>query len=101
MEKSIIEELYAPPEIQEAFEKGRRYERSSHQCRVKEVVRTVPRKEHPRSQSRAWGVVSNRRLLNPTFTSEAEAARFIFEGLTPVNPKYRTLINDATFPVKL
>lgn len=102
--EGMIEELYASPEVEQAFEQGKRVTLQEHRCPKVEIRTKIierVRKPHHRSRSFRWGIVSNRKLLNPTFKSEAKAAVFISEGLRPVNPKYKGVIIQETFVVDL
>lgn len=88
--ESILEPLYASPEISDAFEQGRRYERATHTCERKQKV--IEKKvfagyrEHPRSRRLKYGIVSKGVLLNPTFNTEVEAG-YALRGLMPANKK--------------
>lgn len=100
----LIEKLYASPDIEAAFEQGKRVALQEHKCPKVEIRTKIverAREPHHRSRRLRWGVVSNGKLLNPTFNTEAEAAVFISEGLAPMTPKYRRLINEKTFVVDL
>ena len=102
--ESIIEQLYAPPEVEDAYNRGVQYGLKAHKCPKVEIhTKTVyrARKEHPRSQRRGWGVINNGKLLNPTFHSQAEATQFILEGLVPANPEKRLTTKIDAMVIKL
>lgn len=103
---NVIEQLYASPEIVAAFEQGKCAALREHKCPRATIVRPVrivqrARKSHPRSRTLRWGIVSNKKLLNPTFKTEAEAAVFLSENLRPVNPKYSGMIWRESFVADL
>lgn len=102
MSKSL-EELYASPEMEEAFEMGKRAALREHKCPKVEVRTKIverARKPHLRSRTKRWGVVNNGKLLNPTFDTEAEAAVWMM-GLVPANPAMRGKVKLDAIAVDL
>lgn len=104
MKTNPIEELYASPEMEEAYERGKKAGLKMHVCPPRNVTKKIIYKNDTSVvllQRKGWGIVSNGKLLNPTFHTERQATQFIYEQLVPVNPQYRTLINEKTFVIKL
>lgn len=89
---NVLEQIYAPSEVVEAYEKGTRDALREHKCPKREIVtkiKTVARKPHPRSRTLRWGIVSSGVLLNQTYKTRDEAVVALV-GLEPANPKNRT-----------
>lgn len=85
----LLEQLYASPEVEEAYKKGRSDERRDHKCPpvLAKFTRIVyrARKPHARSRRLKYGIVSNRQLLSTTYATRHEAEQGLL-GLLPANP---------------
>lgn len=93
MKKDILEQLYASPELEGAYQQGILHERRTHKCQKKEVVI----KPHPRLR---WGIVNNGLLLNMTYANRRDAEQGLL-GLVPANPAMREKVKIDAQVIRL
>lgn len=89
-----IDDLYTSEEFNRGFraglQKGRQEKIPKPFIKVIEKIKVVPRKDHPRSRWLRYGIVSHGKLLNTTYSTQADAVAGLL-GLAPASGKEKNI----------